>query len=89
MTIKQCIAKKGWIYAAINHNMVYRSMDVDIDFENDGIIDETEFCIAAYNTSELNELFADFCKENGIPNNTVESITIVRVYETDVEIELY
>lgn len=80
MTIKQCIRKKGWqLYADTSQS--YRSMDVDVDFKNEGVLDETQFHINAYNENELTELFTEFCKENNLRRNTVVSVNIVQVYE--------
>lgn len=79
MTIKQCI-KNGWKIEK-NSGSPYRSMDVNIGFENDGIEDETQFLINSYDVNELTQLYSDFCKENNIPNNTVTYITIVQFYE--------
>lgn len=81
MTIKQCIKKRGW-GTDIDLNVPHRSMEVDIVFMNDeGREDETEFCINAYDVNELDELFTEFCKENGLKRNTVTNIIIVRTYE--------
>lgn len=84
MTIKQCIKENGWQIDADNEGNINRSMDVDIDFENNGIMDETQFRITSYDVEELSGLFADFCKENNISANTVESITIVHFYQEKV-----
>lgn len=79
MTIKQYIKEKGWQMES-DTELPYRSMDVDISFQTDGIADETQFHINAYDVNELTELFSEFCKENNIPNNTVTSINIVQIY---------
>ncbi|WP_097006515.1 hypothetical protein [Lacrimispora amygdalina] len=79
MTIKQCISKNGW-QINTDTSQPYRSMDVSVNFNNGGL-DETQFTINSYNVDELTKLFLEFCKENNIRQNTVTSITIVRVYE--------
>lgn len=80
MTIKQYIKEKGW-QMECDTELPYRSMDVDISFQTDGIADEAQLHINAYDVNELTELFSEFCKENNIPNNTVTSINIVQIYE--------
>ena len=79
MTIKQCINKNGW-QVDIDTSQPYRSMDVNVNFNNDGL-DETQFIINSYDVDELTKLFLEFCKENNIRQNTVTSITIVKVHE--------
>lgn len=79
MTIKQYVKKFGW-------NMdcpvtgPYRVMSVDIGFINDeGREDETQFDIRICDVEDLNNLFNEFCRENGYPRNTVYAITIAKV----------
>lgn len=79
MTIKQYIAKFGWQMEGVTCSL-YRSMDVDVGFENNGVPDETQFQINAYDVDELTELFSEFCRENLIAKNTVTNISIVRLY---------
>ncbi len=79
MTIKNVIKLQGW--QAECDTQGSRSMDVQVAFLNGTVIDETEFCIRSYDEEELNALFRDFCKENGLPNNTVTGVYIVRAYE--------
>ncbi len=64
-----------------------RSMVVDISFCVDGVDDETEFDIEAYNQDELNILFKEFCKENNFNMNRVKvtGVYIVRMYTCKVE----
>ena len=86
MTIKQCIKKKGWQIDC--DSKLGRYMSVDIGFVNsDGKDDETQFDIKAYDVDELDNLFADFCKENGFKKNTVYSICIVKIADTIEELE--
>lgn len=98
MTIKECLetqlnrlseknrrnAKMGW-QAECEILPLAKSMTVDIDFDNDGIDDETQFVIEPYNVAELTSLYQDFCKETGIKSNTVTSITIVKMHEQQAE----
>lgn len=73
MTIKQCAKKRG-IQSEIN--VLFRINTYDIDFKNsNGDMDETQ--LDASDVNELDELYAEFCKENGFKRNTVNSITIV------------
>ena len=59
----------------------------DIDFiNNEGVTDETQFTVSGSQkqmADELDELFREFCRENGFANNQVISITFVG---TDLEI---
>ncbi len=80
MTVKQCVKEKGWQIES-DTEILYRSMDVSIGFENNGVVDETQFHINVYDVNELTELFSEFCKENNVPKNTVTSITVVQLYE--------
>lgn len=75
MTIRSFVKKHGWQTEC--DVAMARRMTVDINFENDGNPDETEFDIAAYNVNELSNLFADFCRENKLKANTVTGVTIV------------
>ena len=51
----------------------------DIDFYNDGEIDETQFTVNSISTAEeeLIAFFKEFCKENSFKTNSVISITSV------------
>lgn len=61
----------------------YRAMTVQVGFSHaENEMDETEFCINAYDAKELTELFEGFCKENGFKDVSVESISVVRVAAT-------
>lgn len=76
MTIKQIARKKKGIQTENINPDQRRFTTYDIDFINpDGETDETQF--DAENIEELDQLFTDFCKENGFKRNTVVSITIV------------
>lgn len=60
-----------------------RAMSVDIGFaDKEGREDETQIDINAYDEQELSELFADFCKENQFPINTVTCVAIVQIADT-------
>lgn len=65
----------------------YRVMTVQIAFsheENEN--DETEFCIEAWNSEELADLFETFCKENNFKKVTILSISVVRLASTMEEL---
>lgn len=85
MTITQYIEKHGWIRECDALDS-YRSMDVNVGFDNkeclDGV-DETQFLINAHDTEELAELFECFCLENGLEANTVNNIYIVNLYKDE------
>lgn len=51
----------------------------DIDFDNNGEVDSTQFTVNSISTAEkeLTEFFIDFCKENHFNPNSVRSITSV------------
>lgn len=58
-------------------------MSVFVAFEGlDGELDETSFDIKAFARLELSSLFHDFCKENGLPDNTVCYVGITAMAET-------
>ena len=80
MTIKQYIKKYGWNLEC--KSKICWAMNVNIGFSNEGQDDETQFSIEAYDVDELNNLFADFCKENGFKQNTVTYITIVEMADS-------
>lgn len=81
MTIKECITKYGWQTECNTGSC--RAMSVDVDFLNNlKLLNEVQLDINAYDADELSDLFADFCKENNFPTNTVVSITIVDVADT-------
>lgn len=84
MTVKQYFAAKNpWIVECSVAGC--RAMTVDIAFSSpESNDDEVEFCIGAYNTEELNELFSIFCQENSWREKeiTIQEICIVRAAET-------
>ena len=87
MNVKECIRKNGWI-AECSIPAGIRFMTVDIRFVNsDKEEDETQFTINGYDTNELSDLFADFCKENGFSKNTVTACIIVATAPTREELE--
>lgn len=62
-------------------------MCVDVGFiDDEGREDETQMDINAYDEQELSSLFADFCKENKFPTNTVTYVTIVQIADTMEEL---
>ena len=64
-----------------------QAMCVDVGFaDNEGREDETQMDINAFDEQELSRLFADLCKENKFPINTVTYVTIVQI--ADVKEEL-
>lgn len=81
MTIRQFIKKQGWQMKC--DAKAGRFMSVDIGFMHvNGQEDETQMDINAYDEQELSELFADFCRENQLPDDTVTYITIVQIADT-------
>lgn len=86
MTIKQYIKKYGWEIECNPQRC--RVMSVDIGFINDEKReDETEFDIMAYDEGELSDLFKDFCRENGFPQNTVTYVCVVQMADSMEELE--
>lgn len=85
MTVREFIKKNGWNTECDTSEA--GKMSVNIGFINpDGLDDETQFDIKAYDVKELSTLFADFCKENKFALNTVTNIVIVAVDdEMDVD----
>lgn len=81
MTIRQIIKKYGWqMKCDVKPG---RFMSVGIGFMNEkGKEDETQMDINAYDEQELSELFADFCRENQLLDDTVTYITIVQIADT-------
>jgi len=80
MRLKECIRKNG---LQIEVDTLKRWQSVDIDFINaDGREDETQFDVKAVCTrsgiDELEKLYRDFCRENRFPENTVQSVTVVK-----------
>lgn len=88
MTIKESIKKNGWNIEC-NVLSCFRYMIVHVGFANADGDDETSFDIKAYDVEELNQLYADFCKENKQKRNTVTSINVVAVAETMEELEKF
>lgn len=81
MTIKEYIKKNGWQVEC--ETKPCRYINVDVNFlNNEKAEDETQFSIRAYDVEELDQLFNDFCKENGFNRNTVTCVTIVQMAET-------
>lgn len=81
MTSKEYIKKNGWQVDC--ETKPCRYMNVDVNFlNNEKAEDETQFSIRAYDVEELDQLFNDFCKENGLKKNTVTCVTIVQMAET-------
>lgn len=63
-------------------------MNVNVVFESpDNDMDETQFSIRAFDISELDELFSNFCKENNYSQNTVFNIIVTQVAETMEELD--
>lgn len=76
------IEKMDW-QMECDASVPYRAMTVQVGFSHaENEMDETEFCINAYDAKELTELFEGFCKENGFEDVSVESISVVRVAAT-------
>lgn len=89
MTIKEYVKKYG-MQMEVDHLKLYQSVDIDF-INSEGMEDETQFDIANAATksgiAELNDLFKQFCKENGFKTNTVTGITIVKSANTRKELE--
>ena len=76
------IEKMDW-QMECDASVPYRAMTVQVGFSHaENEMDETEFCVNAYDAKELTELFEGFCKENGFKDVSVESISVVRVAAT-------
>lgn len=84
MTVKKYIREKGWQFDC--KKKPFRAMNVQIGFEHDGIADETEFSIDAYDATDLSNLFDAFCAENGFDNDTVLYVTVAEVASTMEEL---
>lgn len=86
MTIKECRRTKG-IEAVCDINY-HRWGEIEVNFYNtvDQREDSTSFDIATplgeKGLCDLISLYEDFCKENGIPKNTVESLVLTCVADT-------
>lgn len=86
-SVKDFIYKKGWqteIFMKGNED----AMNVSILFDNNGTEDRIDFNIEAFNTSELNELFSEFCKEENCEENSVLGIWIERVADGVLDLQL-
>jgi hypothetical protein len=79
MTVKEYISNHGWNVATGSY--IGKCWNVDIGFINseNGLEDETEFSISAFDENELAELFSEFCKENAIKDNTVTYVSVVEI----------
>lgn len=79
MTIKECIKAKG-IQTEVNSLKIWQSVNIQF-FRPNGDEDETQLDVNRIGTEtgndELQELYNDFCKENGFNNNTVQNIIVV------------
>lgn len=84
MTIKECLRKNG-IVSDCDVTM-HRYGTVEVFFEGENGEDSTGFDVYAPLTrlgeEELNGLYRDFCKTEGIHANTVTEIHLTRVAET-------
>lgn len=87
-TIKSYFKNGGKWNINCNTSIPYVYMNVVVVFESPtSDLDGTEFSIKAYDIDELSELFAEFCKENGFPTNTVVNIIVSHVARTMEELE--
>ena len=88
MTIKQCEKEKGMEIACVTNLYVYRWGEIEVNFfdPNENREDSTSFDVhmplGLDGLCELIGLYEDFCKENNIPSNTVESLVLTHVAET-------
>lgn len=86
MTIKECERTKG--IEALCDIKYHRWGEIEVNFYNpvDQRDDSTSFdiCMPLGNSGlcELISLYEDFCKENGIPKNTVESLFLTCVADS-------
>lgn len=56
------------------------AMTVQVGFSHkENSMDETEFCVNAWDAEELTKLFGDFCKENRFEDVSINSLEVVRV----------
>ena len=86
MTIRQCKEEKGMEIACDTN--LYRWGEIEVNFfnPNENREDSTSFDVrmplGLDGLCELIGLYEDFCKENNIPKNTVESLVLIHVAET-------
>ena len=92
MTIKNIVKEKGWIMECESKSCRY--MSVQVSFMNPEYLsyDETEFDIAAYNDTELQDLFKTFCKESFGDSwkkafNSVNAVIITQCGDTLSDLE--
>ena len=86
MTIKKYLSTHGW--EAECDSVPCNVMNVDVVFTNaEGHEDETEFSIAAYDSDELEQLYRDFCEENGFRQDTVLRVCIVQMADCMEELD--
>lgn len=80
MTVLECINDAG-IQMETDSIRMYQTVDIAF-INSDGRDDETEFDVSFLGTragvSELRMLYANFCKDNGFPTDTVTSISVVK-----------
>lgn len=79
MTVTECINKQGLQSEVSSFK---RWFSVDVDFLNPNrTSEEVQFDVMFVGTKagndELEELFKNYCKENGFSANTVQSVTVV------------
>lgn len=76
MSVREFLEKNGWGRTVLKG---HHYMTVCIQFLNDKKMeDETEFDISACDVDELEELFQNFCQENGFAVDTVTDVYVVR-----------
>ena len=85
LTVCEAISQTGW---NMDCDMILdcKAIDAAVRFiSSDGVEDETEFTIKAFDAGELQTLFEDFCIENGFNCNLVESVTVTATYAVEPE----
>ena len=89
MTIKETLKKGMVIDCEIK---LHRYGEAEVFFFNtadnreDSTTFDIEYPLGKKGEAELTSLFKDFCKENGIPTNTVEGLQLNCVAETYEEL---
>ena len=89
MTIKQCIKQKGFVIEC--ETCVHRWEEVYVHFLNP-TYHMMEDCVsfdinvAKNGYKELDQLYTQFCKDEGIPRNTVTSLSITCMGDTQEDL---
>jgi len=80
-TIKDYISQHGFNTSQVAMDDKVLSVTVLVSFMDGNKEDSAEFEIGAENVEELNELYNVFCKETGIPADTVFAVSVTKTYK--------